>query len=68
MNSKNVLTAAVLLALVLLLIPMPATAQSGATAISDYDLLIIAPDEFIEELQPLKRFKDASARPTNSFL
>jgi hypothetical protein len=29
-----------------------------------YHLLIIAPDEFLDELEPLRRFKDASARPT----
>jgi len=27
-------------------------------------LLILAPDEFVDELQPLKTFKDATARPT----
>ena len=64
MNSKKILSTAVLLALVLFLITVPAIAQYGADAISVYHLLIIAPDEFIEELQPLKRFKDASARPT----
>lgn len=29
-----------------------------------YHLLIIAPDEFLDELEPLRRFKDATARPT----
>lgn len=39
-----------------LLFPFPATCQDN--------LLIIAPDEFIEELKPLKRFKDGTVRPT----
>ena len=33
-------------------------------ALSQDNLLIIAPDDFIDELQPLRRFKDASVRPT----
>jgi hypothetical protein len=41
---------------VLLLIPVLAVSQER--------LLIIAPDEFIDELEPLKRFKEASGRPT----
>ena len=40
--------------------PSKHTAHAQATC----NLLIIAPDEFIDELQPLKRFKDATARPT----
>jgi len=35
-----------------------------ALAHSQDNLLIITPDEFMDELQPLKRFKDASGRPT----
>ena len=34
------------------------------TVLSQRRLLIIAPDEFIDELNPLKRFKDCSGRPT----
>ena len=30
----------------------------------DYDLLIIAPEEFEEEILPLKQFKDATGRPS----
>lgn len=54
MNSKKIPGAAILLAL--LFIP--------SLAMSQDNLLIIAPDEFIDELQPLKRFKDCSGRPT----
>ena len=36
----------------------------SSSAISQDRLLIIAPDEFIDELEPLKRFKDFSCRPT----
>jgi hypothetical protein len=46
----------VTLFLVLLLIPIRAVPQER--------LLIIAPNEFIDELGPLKRFKEASGRPT----
>ncbi len=34
------------------------------SAISQDRLLILAPDEFIDELQPLKRFKECTGRPT----
>jgi len=54
MNFKNALIVFILLAL--LSIPL--------VAISQDNLLIIAPDEFIDELEPLKRFKDCSGRPT----
>lgn len=36
----------------------------SSSAISQDRLLIIAPDEFIDELLPLMNFKDATARPT----
>lgn len=54
MNCKKILKLAVLLASVL--IPFLANAQDR--------LLIIAPDEFIDELVPLIRFKNASGRIT----
>lgn len=54
MKFKNILGVALLLALLLTAVP----------AISQNRLLIIAPDEFIDELEPLKRFKDCSGRPT----
>jgi len=54
MDYKKILKLTVLLAT--LLVPALATSQDN--------LLIIAPDEFINELVPLKRFKDASGRPT----
>jgi len=53
MKVKYILMIAILVAL---LFPFPATCQDK--------LLIIAPDEFIDELKPLKRFKDATVRPT----
>jgi len=53
MNTKNTLIKAILLAVFL-----------SSPAISQDELLIIAPDEFIDELLPLMRFKEASARPT----
>jgi hypothetical protein len=53
MNTKNTLITAILLAVFL-----------SSPAISQDELLIIAPDEFIDELLPLMRFKEASARPT----
>jgi hypothetical protein len=34
-----------------------------AAVFSQGNLLIIAPDEFVDELKPLKRFKDCSLRP-----
>ena len=37
---------------------------SVADARSNYDMLIIAPEQFEDELIPLKEFKDATARPT----
>ena len=55
MDYKKILKLTVLLAI--LLIPALANSQDN--------LLIIAPDEFIDELEPLKRFKDASGRPTH---
>lgn len=53
MNTRTTLSAVVLLALSL---PLSASGQ--------HPLLIIAPSEFIPELEPLKSFKEASARPT----
>jgi hypothetical protein len=53
MNFKNILTMALVVAL---LSPIPAFCHDN--------LLIIAPDVFIDELKPLKRFKDATVRPT----
>jgi hypothetical protein len=53
MFSKNILIAAFLLTL-LFVVP----------AFSQQNLLIIAADEFMDELEPLKQFKDASASPT----
>ncbi|MHC1575266.1 MAG: right-handed parallel beta-helix repeat-containing protein [Candidatus Methanogasteraceae archaeon] len=38
--------------------------SSGIAYAGNYELLIIAPDEFIDELKPLKDFKDATGRPT----
>ena len=43
---------------------MPVLLAVFLPAVTHGNLLIIAPDEFINELQPLKRFKDASGRPT----
>ena len=54
MRTKEILKLAILF--VVLLVPLQAISQGN--------LLIIAPDEFIDELQPLKRFKDCSLRPT----
>jgi len=54
MKSKNILGVPILLALLLIAVP----------AISQDKLLIIAPDDFIDKLEPLKRFKDCSGRPT----
>jgi len=54
MNCKKILKLAILLTM--LLIPCLANTQDH--------LLIIAPDEFIDELVPLKRFKDATGRIT----
>jgi hypothetical protein len=54
MSLKRFLGTAVLLAV--LLPPLP--------ALSLNELLIIAPDGFIDELRPLMRFKEASGRPT----
>lgn len=53
MSPKNIFITAIVLTLLLF-----------CSVIAQDRLLIIAPDEFIDELQPLKRFKDASARPT----
>ncbi|MCJ7578350.1 MAG: C25 family cysteine peptidase [candidate division Zixibacteria bacterium] len=53
MFSKNTLIATFLLALLF-----------AVSAFSQENLLIISPDEFLDELQPLKQFKDASGRPT----
>lgn len=53
MSAKNLFMAAILLMLLL-----------SSSAISQEKLLIIAHPQFIDELQPLKQFKDASARPT----
>lgn len=64
MNSKKTLITAILLALVLLLVPTAALARDNAGAASQYKLLIIAPNEFIDELEPLQRFKDCTGRPT----
>ena len=64
MNSKKSLITAILLTLALLLFPVPAMAQDNAGAASQYKLLIIAPQEFMDELEPLKRFKDCSGRLT----
>jgi hypothetical protein len=65
MNLKTILTVAVLLVLALTLVPASATSQANVVSdTQEYDLLIIAPDDFIDELQPLKRFKDASFTPT----
>lgn len=58
------LTVAATLALALWLIPLPAVSQGDVSTPTQYTLLIIAPDDFMDELQPLKRFKDASGRPT----
>jgi rhodanese-related sulfurtransferase len=38
--------------------------SSGIAYAGNYELLIIAPDEFIDELKLLKDFKDATGRPT----
>jgi hypothetical protein len=54
MNARNKL----FLSVFLLSLFFPALEASSA------ELLILAPDEFIDELQPLKRFKDATGRPT----
>ncbi|MGQ9517785.1 MAG: C25 family cysteine peptidase [Anaerolineae bacterium] len=64
MYHKRTLTTVVLLVLALCLIPVPAISQGEVSTLTQYTLLIIAPDNFMEELQPLKRFKDASGRPT----
>jgi hypothetical protein len=53
MNSKYILTA---ILLIMFLFPINASSQNN--------LLIIAPDEFVDELQALKRFKDATGIPT----
>ncbi len=53
MNYKNIL----FLIFIMVVLPSIIIAQDC--------LLIIAPDEFIEELQPLKRFKDCSIRQTS---
>jgi len=37
---------------------------SMAYASPDYDMLIITPEEFADELEPLKQFKDATSRPS----
>nr|MBC7244180.1 hypothetical protein [Chloroflexota bacterium] len=58
------LIVAALLALALWLIPLPAVSQGEVSTLTQYTLLVIAPDDFMDELQPLKRFKDASGRPT----
>jgi len=64
MNPKKTLAVAILLALLLSSVPIPALAQDSAGSGSQDKLLIIAPDEFIDKLQPLKRFKDCTGRPT----
>ena len=64
MDSRSVLAAAIPTALALLVVSIPPISQANVTPIAQYHLLIVAPDEFIDELKPLKRFKDASARPT----
>jgi hypothetical protein len=64
MSSRNIVVVAILLVLALSLVPVPATSRANAASYPHYDLLIIAPYEFIDELEPLQRFKDASARPT----
>jgi len=64
MSSKNIVAIAILLALALSLIPVSATSQADGGSYPHYDLLIIAPDEFMDEVEPLQRFKDASGRPT----
>jgi parallel beta-helix repeat protein len=38
--------------------------SSGIAYAGNYELLIIAPDKFIDKLKPLKDFKDATGRPT----
>ncbi len=53
MNAKRMLLSTALL-----------LAISAAPLFGQDRLLIIAPDEFVEQLEPLKRFKDASGRPT----
>lgn len=54
MNIKYVIR--IMIFLVILFMP--------SIAISQENLLIISPDEFIDELAALKRFKDCSGRPT----
>lgn len=57
MKLKTLSLVAVFCLLTIVAFPLNALAQQ-------YDLLIIAPDKFIDELQPLKQFKDATERPT----
>lgn len=44
--------------------PTGVSPLSNGGGAGNYELLIIAPDEFIDELKPLKDFKDATGRPT----
>lgn len=64
MKRRIVLNTATLLIMVMWSVVGPAFSESGVHAQITYHLLIIAPDDFVDELQPLKRFKDATARPT----
>ncbi len=54
MNRRKVLTVALLVTL----------ASISFSSLCQDKLLIIAPDEFIDELQPLRGFKECSGRPT----
>ena len=44
--------------------PVSEVSASSSTSTDQYKLLIIAPDEFMGALEPLKEFKDATDRPT----
>jgi len=57
---KSRLTTVIILASLL----VTSLAIQPVSAKPDYDLLIIAPSEFADELAPLKAFKDATGRPT----
>jgi len=56
---KNTLFTSVLSLIILASLYVPSSYASP-----DYDLLIITPEEFIEEIFPLKMFKLATGRPT----
>ena len=51
-----------LLVLSILMLSTLSITSTQATPV--YDMLIITPTEFLEEVQPLKDFKDSTARPT----